>query len=55
MLKETIMTTQFHLKELEKDLEQISYPSPLSRVHVKLPGKIWQDKMSSMREELLKF
>ena len=55
MLKETIMTTQFHLKELEKDLQQIAYPSPLSRVHVKLPGKLWQDRLNDMRQELMRF
>lgn len=49
------MTTQFHLKELQNDLEQISYPSALSRVHVKLPGKLWQEKLKSMREELARF
>lgn len=55
MLKETIMTTQFHLRELQKDLEQITYPSPLSRLHVRLPGKLWQDKLKSMKEELTRF
>lgn len=49
------MTTQFHLKELCSDLEQITYPTPLSRIHVKLPGKYWQEKLKSMREELGKF
>lgn len=55
MLKDTILTTQFHLKELSNDLQQITYPSPLSRVHVKMPGKLWQDKLREMRDELSKF
>ena len=55
MLKETLLTTQYHLKELSSDLEQIVYPSPLSRVHVKLPGKLWQDKLKDMKEELARF
>jgi signal recognition particle GTPase len=55
MLKETVLTTQFHLKELSNDLEQITYSTPLSRIHVKLPGKLWQDKLKEMREELGKF
>ncbi len=50
MLKETIMTTQFHLKELCNDLDQITYPTPLSKIHVKLPGKYWQEKLKNMRE-----
>lgn len=50
MLKETVLTAQFHLKELSNDLEQITYPTPLSRIHVKLPGKLWQDKLKEMRE-----
>ncbi len=55
MLKDTILTTQFHLKELSNDLQQITYPTPLSRVHIKLPGKLWQDKLREMKEELNKF
>lgn len=55
MLKDTILTTQFHLKELSNDLQQITYSSPLSRVHVKMPGKLWQDKLREMRDELGKF
>jgi hypothetical protein len=55
MLKDTVLTTQFHLKELANDLQQLSYPSPLSRVHVKMPGKLWQDKLREMRDELGKF
>lgn len=49
------MTTQFHLKELHNDLDEISYPTPLSKVHVKLPGKLWQDKLKAMKEELARF
>ncbi len=55
MLKDTILTTQFHLKELANDLADITYTTPLSRVHVKLPGRLWQDKLKEMREELAKF
>ena len=44
------MTTQFHLRELQKDLELITYPSPLSRLHVRLPGKLWQDRLKMMRD-----
>lgn len=55
MLKDTVLTTQFHLKELANDLAEITYPTPLSRVHVKLPGRLWQDKLKEMREELSKF
>jgi hypothetical protein len=55
MLKATILTTQFHLRELANDLQEISYPTPLSRLHVKLPGRLWQDKLREMREELARF
>jgi signal recognition particle GTPase len=50
MLKETVLTTQFHLKELSNDLQLINYPTPLSRVHAKLPGKLWQEKLRDMRD-----
>jgi hypothetical protein len=55
MLKDTVLTTMFHLKELVNDLADISYPTPLSRVHAKLPGRLWQDKLREMREELGRF
>jgi signal recognition particle GTPase len=55
MLKETLLTTQFHLKDLIADLDQITYISPLSKIHVKLPGKFWQDKLKEMKEELTRF
>ena len=54
MLKDTILTTQFHLKELNNDLQMITYSTPLSRIHVKLSGKLWQEKLREMREELLR-
>lgn len=50
MLKDTVVTTQFHLKELALDIQNITYTTPLSRVHVKLPGRLWQDKLKEMRE-----
>lgn len=55
MLKDTVLTTQFHLKELVNDLSDITYPTPLSRVHAKLPGRLWQDKLREMRDELGRF
>ena len=55
MLKDTVVTTQFHLKELSLDIQNITYTTPLSRVHVKLPGRLWQDKLKEMREELARF
>jgi hypothetical protein len=50
MLKDTLLTTQFHLKELVNDLQDITYSTPLSRIHVKLPGKLWQDRLKQMRD-----
>ena len=32
----------------------ITYSTPLSRIHVKLSGKLWQEKLREMREELLR-
>lgn len=55
MLKDTILTTQFHLKELTNDLSEIVYPTPLSRLHVRLPGRLWQDKLKEMKDELARF
>lgn len=55
MLKDTLVTTQFHLKELSLDIQNITYTTPLSRVHVKLPGRLWQDKLKEMRDELARF
>lgn len=50
MLKETILTTQFHVKELLKDLEDIVYPSELSKIQTQLPGKVWQQKLKAMKD-----
>lgn len=55
LLKDTVLTTQFHLKELANDLNEITYPTALSRLHVRLPGRLWQDKLKEMREELGRF
>ena len=55
MLKQTVLTTQFHLKELINDLQLITYSTPLSKIHVKLPGRLWQDKLKQMRDELARF
>jgi len=49
MLKETILTTQFHVKELTNDLELISYASPLARIQIKLPGRVWQERIRSIK------
>jgi len=44
MLKETLLTTQFHLKELINDLDDIVYPNKLSKIKCNLPGKVWVEK-----------
>lgn len=49
------MTTQFHAKELLSDLGNITYPHELSKIQVKLVGKIWIDRIKLIRDELNRF
>ena len=54
-LKKTIGTTQFHAKELLRDLEDIHYPNTLSRLQTHLPGKVWHDRIKIVKDELVRF
>jgi len=44
MLKETLLTTQFHLKELINDLDDIVYANQLGKIKCSLPGRVWVEK-----------
>lgn len=52
MLKETLLTTQFHLKELINDLGEIVYSSELAKIKCNLPGKVWVERASNINKEL---
>lgn len=54
MLRETILTTQYHANTLENDLKDIVYTSEVSKIQTQLPGKFWQERIKQIREELLK-
>lgn len=54
MLRETILTTQYHANTLENDLKDIVYTSEVSKIQTQLHGKFWQDRIKQIREELMK-
>lgn len=54
-LKETLLTTQYHLKELINDLNDIVYPNQLSKIKCNLPGKVWVEKAHLINKELSRF
>ena len=54
MLRETILTTQYHANTLENDLKDIVYSSEVSKIQTQLHGKFWQDRIKQIREELMK-
>ena len=37
-----------------KDLEGIHYPTTLSRIQTILPGKVWQERIKIIREDLIR-
>lgn len=52
MLKDTLLTTQFHLKELINDLGQIVYTNELAKIKCNLPGKVWVERSTNINKEL---
>lgn len=54
MLRDTILTTQFHVKELLNDLQDIIYPSELSKLQTQLPGKVWVERLRLIKDQLLR-
>ena len=54
MLKDTIVTTQVYAKELIEDLKDIQLSSNLGKIHYRLPGAIWIDRIKIIKEELLR-
>ena len=43
------------VKELLRDLEDIHYPTTLSKLQTHLPGKVWQERIKIVKDELLRF
>lgn len=50
MLKDTILTTQFHVKELLNDLQDIIYPNALSKLQTHFTGKVWCERMKLIKD-----
>ena len=55
MLRDTIFTTQYHTKILLEDLQNITHPNLLSKIQTRLTGKVWQEKIKSIGDHLLRF
>jgi hypothetical protein len=49
MLRETILTTQFHANALENDLKDIVYKSEVDKIQTQLTGKFWQDRIKLIK------